>query len=342
MVKKMFLGMMIGTVVLSSCGSKEEGNKQPDAVSVKTEDVHATSDYSAETYVGTVEAESSTAVSFTSSGTIMKVTVSEGQPVHKGQLIAVLDATTSKNTLSTAEAQLTQAKDAIARYKQLHDNGSLPEIQWVEAQSKLQQAQASYDIAKKMLKDCNLYAPVSGVVGTKYLNTGETALPAQPVISILDISNVKVNVSMPEKEIGSIYASTSSTIDVAALGNATFRGGRIEKGVEADALTRTYQAKINVANPGGKLLPGMVCNVRFGKSTDSNAPAITVPITAVQKGADGNMSVWKAVGGKAVRTKVSLGETYGDRIVICSGLTDGDKVVVEGCQNLSDGSTIKF
>ncbi|MBR5763287.1 MAG: efflux RND transporter periplasmic adaptor subunit [Bacteroidaceae bacterium] len=340
MIRKSHLALMIGVATLTSCAEKEI-NKKIDAVSVKTEQVHPSADYNIQPYVGTVEAANTTGISFTSMGTVQKVYVDEGQQVRKGQLVATLDPTQARNSAEAASAALKQAKDAIARYKQLHDNGSLPEIQWVEAQSKLQQAQAAYDMAKKMLDDCNLHAPVSGIVGKKYVSAGETALPAQPVISILDISSVKVTVAMPEKEIGSISASTPSSIEVGALGGASFKGGKIEKGVQADAITRTYNARISVANASQKLLPGMVCNVRFLNGAGGKK-AITVPTTAVQKGSDGQMFVWKADGNKAVKNNVRTGESIGNRIVVEEGLNDNDIIITEGYQKISDGSEIKM
>ncbi|MBQ5476469.1 MAG: efflux RND transporter periplasmic adaptor subunit [Bacteroidaceae bacterium] len=341
MIRKSYLAFFVGIATLTSCAEKEIKTEN-NAVSVKTEQVHATADYDVMPYVGTVEASNTTTVSFTSMGIVQKVLFDEGQTVRKGQLIATLDPTQARNSVEAADATLRQAKDAISRYKQLHDNGSLPEIQWVEAQSKLQQAQASYDMAKKMLDDCNLYAPTSGIVGKRYVGAGETALPAQAVLSILDVNNVKVLVSIPEKEIGSIKASTPSTIKVEALGGASFNGGKIEKGVQADAITRTYNAKISVQNNGQRLLPGMVCNVRFGNGKGNEKMAITVPVTAVQKGSDGQMFVWKANGNKAVRSNVRTGESIGNRIVVEDGLTNNDIIITEGYQKISDGSEIKM
>ena len=86
----------------------------------------------------------------------------------------------------------------------LHDNGSLPEATWVEIQSKVAQAKSQLEVARKNVNDCRLTAPVSGIVGKKLIGIGETALPSQAVVNILDISTVKVKVAVPEAEIGCI------------------------------------------------------------------------------------------------------------------------------------------
>ena len=315
-------------------------------VRVKTEVVGGVSDVNGRAYVGEVEAESSTAVSFTGSGTVLRVLVDEGQRVGKGQLIAEMDATQARNALANCEAQMRQANDALARMKQLHDQNSLADMKWVETQSQVAQAQAQLDMAKKAVADCRVYAPVSGVVGKKMMNAGETALPSQPVCTILNINNVKVKVSVPEKEIARFSATTPTEIRVEALGE-TFAGGRIEKGVQADPVSRTYDIRIRVENPGERLLAGMVCEVKattpsptlpINGEGDHAASVISVPITAVQRSADGSMFVWKAEEGKVHRAKVTLGEASGNRMEVVSGLKKGDKVIVEGYQKLSEGS----
>ena len=238
--------MLLSALLICSCtGKKEQEAKAP--IRVKTEVASTATSVNGQTYVGMVEEQEATAVSFTGMGVVKRVLVNEGQAVAKGQLIAEMDDTQARNLLSGAEAQMTQANDALERFKMLHDAGSLPEVQWVEIQSKVAQAKSQLDVAKKNLADCRLVAPVSGIIGKKMIGAGETALPSQAVVSILDISSVKVKVAIPEAEIGGISGNTSSIIKVEAIGSS-FEGGRIEKGVQADALTHTYDIRINVAN----------------------------------------------------------------------------------------------
>ena len=260
-MKKGILGLLTVLMVCSCSEKKESGTKAP--TRVKTEVVSSASDVSGQTFVGIVEEREATAVSFTGMGVVKRVLVNEGQAVSRGQLIAEMDDTQARNLLTGAEAQMNQANDALERYKMLHDNGSLPEVQWVEIQSKVAQAKSQYEVAKKNLADCRLTAPVSGIIGKKLVGAGETALPSQAVVTILDISSVKVKVSIPEAEVSGITATTPSTINVEAA-QKQINGGRIEKGIQADALTHTYEVRINVQNGDRKLLPGMVASVSFG------------------------------------------------------------------------------
>ena len=236
-----------------------------------------------------------------------------------------------------------QADDALKRYAMLHDNGSLPEVQWVEVQSKVAQAKSQLEVARKNLRDCRLVAPVSGIIGRKQVGAGETAMPSQAVVTILDVSRVKVRVAIPEAEIGSISANTSSVIRVEAI-NSSFVGGRIEKGVQADALTHTYDIRINVANSGRKLLPGMVANVQFaGVSSHAMGVLPTLPVTAIQKKADGSLFVWTVDKNNAAhRTPVTIGETQGNRVSVTSGVGENERVVTEGYQKLSEGTKVVY
>ena len=341
MKTKMMMTLLTAVVMVSSCGSKkDDAEKAP--VRVMTEIVSSDGSQGDQTYVGIVEEREGTAVSFTGMGVVKRMLVNEGQSVGRGQLIAEMDDTQARNLLAGAEAQMNQANDGLERYKMLHDNGSLPEVQWVEIQSKVAQAKSQLEIAKKNLADCRLVAPVGGIVGSKMIKAGETALPSQAVVTILDISSVKVKVSIPEAEIGDITATTPTRIKVDAA-NKEVSGGRIEKGVQADALTHTYDIKVNVANADRQLLPGMVANVQFVAVPHQQKEQAMVPVTAVQKKADGSLFVWTiAKDSTAHRTTISTGHTQGNRMIITNGIENGQRVVTEGYQKLSEGSKVIY
>ena len=339
-MKKVIL-MLLSVILIGSCGEKKEQNaKAP--TRVKTQVVTPGMLDNAQTYVGIVEEHEATAVSFTGMGVVKRMLVNEGQAVSAGQLIAEMDDTQARNMLSGAEAQMIQANDALERYKMLHDNGSLPEVKWVEVQSKVAQAQSQLEVAKKNLADCRLTAPVSGIIGKKLIGAGETALPSQAVVSILDISTVKVKVAVPEAEVGGINATTPTSILVEAI-NGSYQGGKIEKGVQADALTHTYDIRINVANGDRKLLPGMVANVRFVSEGSQAIGSKMIPVTAVQKHSDGSLFVWTV--GKdstAHRTTVTIGQTQGNYVSVIDGLGIGDRIATEGYQKLSENTKVVF
>lgn len=103
-------------------------------------------------YVGTVEEVVSSSISFQVMGNVERVLVGEGQKVREGQLLAVLDKATLENAYNASAASLRQAEDAYARMRTLHENKSLPDMKWVEVESKLEQARSMERISRKTLR----------------------------------------------------------------------------------------------------------------------------------------------------------------------------------------------
>lgn len=332
--------MLLVAFTITSCQNKQTQKQEP--LSVETMMLDYTSDISNQQYVGQVEEQSSTSVSFAAMGTLQQVLVIEGQRVVKGQLVAVIDEQSALSALASAKAQLDQAKDALERMKMLYDTNSLPEIKWVETQSQAQQAQAQYDLMKKQLSDCRLTAPCSGIVGSDVKNVGEVAVPSATILNILDINKVKVKVNIPGKELSALKSGTTAQITCEALPGKIFHSSSFVKSVQADAITHTYEAYFWVNNPSGDLLPGMVCQVSLSPAvSNGDGTILAVPIRCVQQSADGKEFVWLARNGKAHRQDVALGETLGNNIVVTSGLKKGDKVIIAGYQKVSEGSEIK-
>lgn len=120
------------------------------SVLVKTMVVSSNSSMTSYNFSGTIEEMTSSVLSFAVNGTLKNISVSLGDKVSNGQLIATVDDATLNNAHEIAKATLRQAEDAYERMKQLHDAESLPEIQWIEIQSKLEQAQAAERISRKV------------------------------------------------------------------------------------------------------------------------------------------------------------------------------------------------
>jgi RND family efflux transporter MFP subunit len=340
-MKKVLFLMISCWLLIVGC-SEKTGNGEKAPTRVKTQVVSPGMSDNAQTYVGIVEEREATAVSFTGMGVVKRMLVNEGQAVGKGQLIAEMDDTQARNLLSSAEASMTQANDAFERYKMLHDNGSLPEVQWVEIQSKVAQAKSQLEVAKKNLADCRLKAPVGGIIGKKMIGAGETAMPSQSVVSILDISSVKVKVAVPEAEVAAIHANTPTSIKVEAI-NGSYQGGKIEKGVQADALTHTYDIRINVVNSERRLLPGMVASVRFVSDGSQAIDRMMIPVTSIQKQSDGSLFVWTVdKDSTAHRTTLTIGQTQGNYVNVIGGMSVGQRIVTEGYQKLSEGTKVIY
>lgn len=289
-------------------------------------------------YVGVIEEEVSAALSFPVAGTVIALPVEEGTRVRKGQLLAELDSTSACQTYEAAKATLEQARDASLRLQQLYDAESLPEIQWVEAQTRLQQAESAFGIADKNLKDCRLYAPFDGVVGQKRAAVGETALPGAPVLTLLGIGQVKVRFSVPELEIASIGADSRIRVIIPASGDSVHVAGGIEKGAVANPAAHTYDVRATLDNRDETLLPGMVCRVT---ATPAMAvEEVAIPVRAIQQSGDGSRFVWRVQGDSVVRAEVRTGRFVGNEVVVESGIRPGDRIVTDGMQKIGQGSKV--
>lgn len=330
--------LLLSALILTGCkDNKKQTETQP--LQVKTMEVTQQPTTDGRTFPGTLEETVGTVLSFNVSGTLKSINVSTGTRVAQGQLIAVVDDATLKNSHDIALATLNQAKDAYARMKQLHDAGSLPEMQWVEVQSKLEQAQSAERISCKSLTDSRLYAPFSGVISEKNAEAGQNVLPGAPVVKLVKTQQVKVKVAVPENEISNIRVGGTATVSVSALSGKTFTGRIVEKGVAANPLTRSYDVKALLNNPTGELMPGMICDVSLSSSSSAKT-VIMLPANIIQIDKDNREFVWTAVGGKAHKVYVATGDVTDRGVIVTSGLSAGDKVITEGQQKVSEGTLI--
>ena len=184
--------------------------------------------------------------------------------------------------------------------------------------------------AKTLVSDLSL---VKGMV-----EAGENVQPGQPVFSLLRIETVNVKIAVPENEVATL-GDQAAMIKVAALGGQCFEGKVTEKGIVANPISHTYEAKIRLENPSGALLPGMVCDVRL--SGEESVPAIALPNNAVLIANDGGRFVWKIVDGEAKATPVRTGDLTEQGLFILEGLNEGDIVVIGGYQKISEGLRVR-
>ena len=333
-----YTGIFLSALIWISCSGKKDENQAIRAVPVKVVKVSESSYMNSRNYVGTVEAVSSSSLSFEVMGNVSKVFVTEGENVQKGKLLATLDKATLQNSYNASLASLKEAQDAYNRMKSLYDNGSLPEMKWVEVQSKLQQAVSMEQISRKSLKDAGLYAPFSGVISSKSIEPGMNVMPGIEVMQLADISTVNIKIAVPEKEISRVNKGQQAEVRVGALGDKLFTGVVSEKGIAANPLAHTYEVKIKLNNTSHELMPGMVCKV--GVHSRETEAGIVLPNHTVQLQPDGKKFVWVVKGNAASQRMVSTGELTTQGVVITAGLQPGDEVIVSGNQKVSEGTKI--
>lgn len=330
--------------MLTSCGFKKE--KSTVIPPVKVDVIAATGGIpsGSRQYSGTVESGDGADMSFTIAGTLKGLYVEPGQKVKKGQLLAEVDAASLQNANQVAEATLAQAQDAYNRLKKLHDANALPDIQWVDVQSKLRQAQNAAEIARRAVGDARIYSPINGIVSEKLADVGQTVAPAVPVVRIVSIGDVKVSISVPEAEIGAMKPGIKATVTAEAVETGALEGVLTEQGIVANPLSRTYDVKFKVSNATGTLRPGMLCNVNVDlpKSGEEEVSEIILPASSVLLSADNRHFVWLAKGGKAEQRFVKTGSLLSEGIEITDGIVAGDSVIVAGMQKVCNGTKIQY
>ncbi len=326
------------SLALITVGCKQQELNESAPVRVQVMKVKPVQSDGRQRFSGTVEEALGSTLSFSVAGTVKQIRVEAGQRVVKGEWIAMLDEVSLLSTYEAAVATLEQAEDAWQRMKQLHDAGSLPEMQWVEVQSKLKQAQSAERIAKKNLADSKLYAPFSGVVSEKEVEVGQNVMPGTPVVRLVTVNQVKVNVSVPENEISHIRIGQPVSVSVSALGGKVFEGKVVEKGVVAHPLSRSYEVKALVDNPSEELRPGMICTL--ATELEEGTEIFMLPVHLIQMDENNGCFVWINKDGKAKRRRIVTGRLEKKGIQVISGLTAGDEIIVEGQQKISEGMDI--
>jgi len=331
--------MVTVLMVLSSCSEKKQAAQEQTA-RVKVQQIQTEAINGEQGFSGTIEESSSTSLSFAVTGTIKKVHVSAGQMVGAGQLIAELDPITLQHAYTIAKTSLEQVQDTYNRMKELHDAGSLPEMQWIQIENELKSAMASEAISKKSLDDAKLYAPFSGYIASKDVEIGQNAVPGLSVVKLVNIGSVKVKISVPEDEVQRIAKGSSMKIIVPSLDNREFSGRVTERGVSADPRSRTYEVKATIQNPGSQLLPGMICQAFINYMQGSTG--VFIPANLVQLDGDNKTFVWVVNGGKAVKREITISNETAQGVQVGGGLSAGDQLIVSGQQKVSNGMSVEI
>jgi multidrug efflux pump subunit AcrA (membrane-fusion protein) len=227
-------------------------------------------------------------------------------------------------------------KAAEQRYRMAQEGTRSEDKAAATAQSHA--AAAQMHEAGKKLADTRLVAPIAGFIGMKRIDVGNTVGAGIPVISVLDLDPVKVRVGIPEAEIGKVQQGARATVRIPSLDGRQFEGKVETVGVASDPASRTYTAKIAVANPSNLLRAGMVSEARLFSPATINA--ITVPGSAIVHDPQGatEVYVYSPAQQRVYAKRVDVGEPLGSEVTIRGGLNGNEQVVVAGQQNVREGS----
>jgi len=292
---------------------------------------------------------------------------SEGQAAAAQASLDKAQAGTRVEEVEQARAAYEKAENEYQRYRRLYERKSMAPVDFgkveaayraakaqyemaqngarkedrAAADATVRQTQAQVEVSRKRISDTRLVSPIKGIVARRSIDPGEIVSAGLPVFSIVDLQPARVRVGIPEGDIGRMRVGQRARVTVPALGGSEFLGTVILVGVAADPNSRTFSAKIEVANPDLRLKAGMIAEASVEGS--GMVDAVVIPGEAIVHDAQGSTLVYvyypdrKRVHGRRVETVAVR-----DRgVEISSGLSGEELVVVAGQHKLREGSLVE-
>jgi len=282
-------------------------------------------------------------------GELVAVTVREGESVRQGQLLARIDLTevqarvaARQADVEAAKAQLVWAEKNRGTQKALLDKAFISQNAFDNIQSnydvaaaKLRAAEADLVVAQKSLGDAVLTAPFSGIVAQRHAQPGERVALDARVVSIVDLSRLQLEASVPPAAIGQVKVGQTMNFRVEGFGEREF-AGRIERiNPSATVGTRSISVYAAIDNREGLLRGGMFAQGALTLSRVDNA--LSVPASAVREEI-GQTFVYAIDDGMVKRRNVKVGapDAMG-RVQVLDGLAAGDRIVRVNLGSLREG-----
>ena len=258
-------------------------------------------------FVGTLQARATADLYARVNGQIVEIRADTGDRVRAGQVLARIDTgelnervqqaqaaqRMAEATLGERRAALGIARSTADRTRALYEQQLVSQQQHDQAQAELQgaeaqvqvaqasvsQARANVGAARAELEKTLITAPFSGVVGKRHLDKGAFAATNRPVFSLVDLSTIKTTVPLTEKDAGRVRVGQAATVRLESDPAARFQGIVARIASVFDPNTNTTEAEVEIANPDGRLKPGMFANVSIAFAVEPGA--LLVPRSAV-------------------------------------------------------------
>ncbi len=311
---------------------------------------------------GTVTAVQSVDLRAQVTSTVREVHIREGQTVARDELLFSLDARAEEANMRKAEAQIEKDKADLATAKRNLERQQELFRQKFISQSALDTVQnqvdtltgqlavdtAALESSKVSRAYMEIRAPFAGRTGTigvrpgSLVQPGGGATPGAVLVTVTQIDPIAVSFTLPEKELAGLQAALRAgevPVTVSSQeGAEAFRGKVTFVDNAVDIPTGTIRVKAEFANPQARLWPGAYVNVTLAPRTIT--AATVVPAQAVQTGPDNRFIYVVGEDGKAQPKTVTLAYVEQGLAVVDGGVKPGDRVVVEGAQNLRPGSAV--
>lgn len=280
-------------------------------------------------------------------GTLQRVYVKEGDRVAKGQLLASIDDGGMSSQLSQLKTQAALAKTTFERQERLWKQNIGSEIQFLQAKTEYEASNNRVAQAESQLGKSNIRAPFAGIIDNVIKNQGNvvTPGPGSEVFRLVNLSDMFIEVEVPESYLGSISKGKEALVYFPVLGDSITTKIR-ETGNFINPSNRSFKIEIPVPNQEGKIKPNLTAKVNLNDYTKEDA--LLIPTSIISENAEGEQYVFVASApnddNEAVikRTIITTGKTQGASIEVLSGLENGNHIIKEGARSVKDGQKVKI
>jgi membrane fusion protein, multidrug efflux system len=273
-------------------------------------------------------------------GVVTQLYVKQGDHVNQGQLLLKLDDAIQRQQLASDQTQLDYAKDLYQRRKNLWDEKIGTEVDLVNAKNQVDQAEARLKIDQQQLDFTNVYADIPGTVNVLNVKVGEAFSQVSQSLQIVNTDNLKVVVLVPEIYQERVRVGTPVKIDFPGLNNKEVMGTVAISGKVINADNRAFQVEIHIPN-SSDIRANQVAIVKLQDYSANNV--VTIPINTLQTDETGKyvlIGVQQQDKLVAHKKSITIGQAYGDKVQVISGLEFGDRLITDGFQGLYEGQLI--
>jgi len=288
---------------------------------------------------GYMEAYSEIDIAAEAQGTITSLNAALGQEKSKGSIIATIDDKLKKLAVQTASISVAKLKKDLERYSNLYKGGTVTEQQLNEAQNLYDNAEIQLEQAEKQLSDATIKSPLNGVITKKQVEEGEYINIGSPIVTIVDISRLKIKLNVSEANVYQLKLNDKAIITTDVYPGVTFKGNISFISSQGDD-SHNYPVEIVIPN-----------NSKYPLKSGTFAKAmIKLPVEAEAAyipresllGSITDAEVYIAGNNKAILKKIVVGNWNDKYIKVISGLKEGEEVIINGQINLSENKAIKI
>jgi RND family efflux transporter MFP subunit len=275
----------------------------------------------------------------TAGGKLVAVNFELGSYVSKGATIAQIDNKMLQLKTEASELAKSKYESDYNRNKKLLEGDATTEQNVQDIKYNYDNTVNQISQLQQQIADNNIKAPISGQIVVKKLEAGTYVSAGAVLGSIVDISTLRVDVMISEKDAYTLKVGQPVTVTTEVYPNEKFKGAISFISQKGDA-THNYQIQIKLPNTSAHpLKAGTYVYVDFARK--SNAPLLLIPRTALVESFK-NPYVYVVENGKAVVRKITPGREIGNNIEVVEGINEGEEVVVNGQINLSEGASVKM